>query len=121
MFKIIETEQDVNDALTEQRNALGETQEEIEWRVMLTRGHLGKIEHGTKTWGKRVMRWTPTLPWLLEALGLAIVVMDRETAEKLSGTVLKAKEAKHREKRTGRQHPTAQKLLVRLTRQPCEN
>lgn len=121
MFKILETERDVNDALTEQRNTLGETQEEIEWRVNLTRGHLGKIEHGSKTWGKRVLRWTPTLPWLLEALGLVIVVMDRDTAEKLSGTVLRSKEVTHREKSTGRQHPTAQKMLIRMTRQPCKN
>jgi len=78
MLAVIRKESDMPKVLRERRRALRITQEEAEHQVGLTRGHIGKIEHGESMWGKKVMRMTFTLECLLEYYGLRIIVIDAD-------------------------------------------
>lgn len=114
----VETDEDLAFALRERRIDLGLTQEEVEHRVNLTSGHLGKIEHGGKTWGKQILRMTQTLVWLLEVYDLGLVIMDKQTLAKLTGPEIQARLRPHVEKKTGKLRPSSQRLLMRVRRTP---
>lgn len=119
MIARIETDEDLTAALKDRRVALGLTQEDVEHRVNLAAGHIGKIEHGGKTWGKSILRMTATLNWLLELYGLTLLIADKETAAKLTGPMMQHRPRPHLNKASGEFHPSAQRLLFRLTRRPA--
>lgn len=114
----IETDEDLAATLRDVRLARNETQEDVEFKVGLTSGHLGKIEHGGKTWGKQLLRMTITLKWLFEYFGLTLMVVDKETAAMLTGPHIQERLRRHVRKATGEAYPNAQRLMVRLTRRP---
>jgi transcriptional regulator with XRE-family HTH domain len=116
--EIIESEEALNRCLGDRRRQLNIPQDELEHTVGLTQGHVGKIEHGGKTWGKMVIRWSPTLNWMLEALGLALVIMDRETAAKLCGDQLRHYDRSHIRKTDKMVHPVKKRMIMKLSRQP---
>lgn len=118
MITRIETSEDLIRALRDARVERGVTQEDVEHAVGLTQGHLGKIEHGGKTWGKLIIRMTATLTWLMEYYGLSLVLMETETAAKLTGPHVQALSRAHLRKRDRRLHPNAQRLHIRLRRAP---
>lgn len=114
----IETSEDLTQALRDVRVERGVTQEDVEHAVGLTQGHLGKIEHGGKTWGKLIFRMTMTLTWLLEYYGLSLVLMPSAAAEKLTGPHVQALSRAHLRKRDRHQHPNSQRLHIRMRRAP---
>lgn len=114
----IETDEDLCSALRTARAVRRETQEDVEHRVGLTQGHLGKIEHGGKTWGKRVLRMTMPLKWLLEHYGLTLMIVDQTTAAALTGPVIQHHVRTHMHKPTRTVHPNAFRLAMRLVRRP---
>lgn len=118
LIERIETSEDLIEALKQTRVERGITQEDVEHAVGLTQGHLGKIEHGGKTWGKQIFRMTPTLVWLMEYFNLALVLTDKDTADKLAGPHVQALSRAHLRKRDRQQHPNAQRMLIRLKRGP---
>lgn len=118
MIVRLETDEDLTAALRERRMALALTQEDVEHQVNLAAGHLGKIEHGGKSWGKSILRMTPTLLWLMELYGLKLVLMDAATAEKLTGPAMRHRPRPHLVKSTGAARPLSRRLLFRVTRTP---
>lgn len=114
----IESNTDLNELMKQIRLVRGETHEDVEHRVGLTRGHLGKIENGEKTWGKQIINMTPTADWLLEAYGLRLLLVDHDTAEALAEPVVKLIARPHRQKETLFEHPTRTRLSLRLSRRP---
>lgn len=118
MIVRIETDEDLTAALRDRRMALGLTQEDVEHRVNLAAGHIGKIEHGGKTWGKSILRMTATLQWLLELYGLSLLIADKDTAAKLTGPAMVHRPRPHLDKAKGEYHPLARRLLFRLHRRP---
>lgn len=118
MIVRIETDEDLTGALRDRRLDMAMTQEDVEHRVNLAAGHLGKIENGGKTWGKSILRMTPTLLWLLELYGLRLVLMDADTADKLTGPAMNYRPRAHAVKATGIARPISKRLLFRLARAP---
>ncbi len=76
MLNVIHSEGDMREALRQRRLTLRLTQEEVEHRIGLTRGHLGKVENGDKRWGKKPFSMTATLEWMLECYGLRLVLVE---------------------------------------------
>lgn len=118
MIVRMESDEDLLFALRDRRMALGMTQEDVEHRVNLAAGHLGKIEHGGKTWGKSILRMTVTLQWLFELYGLTLLVVDRETAAKLTSPTVLNRPRPHLVKATQTPRPLSRRLLFRVTRAP---
>lgn len=118
LIERIESDEDLARALKVRRNQMGVTQEDVEHAVGLTQGHLGKVEHGGKTWGKQVLRMTATLLWLLEYYGLSLMIVDRQTAEIIDPSKIQRHDRCHLRKKTQTQHPNGQRLTVRMTRRP---
>lgn len=121
----IECEADFNALLQRVRKEQGLSHMDVEHAVGLTTGHLGKIENGDKSWGKQILRlkqekvsMTQTVPWLLEALGLRLLVVDQETAEALAKPKIAQLERKHVDKATSLERPTRKRLSVRWTTRP---
>ena len=123
-IRSILTEADMSEALAARRQDLGLLQEEVEHRVGLTQGHVGKVEAGDKSWGKRPfrienpVRMSATLMWLLEAYGLKLLLVDEDTARQLMPADVKATIREHRNKETQEIHPTAGQLVTVMRRRP---
>lgn len=129
--RTIYTEADMALALADRRREIGQLQEEVEHLVGLTHGHLGKIEAGGKSWGKKPFRirnsqtesespqspasMTPTLFWLLQHYGLRLVLMDEATAESLQPNVAMAATT-HTERDSRRQMPLQQTMILAVRR-----
>lgn len=50
----------------------------------IAEGHFNKIECFDRSWGKKAFNMTETADYILQALGLALVVMDRDAAMDLA-------------------------------------
>ncbi len=118
LIETIDSDEDLARALKSRREQMGVTQEDVEHAVGLTQGHLGKVEHGGKTWGKQVLRMTATLKWLLEYYGLKLMIVDKASAEIIDPTQIQRHDRCHLRKRTQTVHPNAQRLTLRLRRRP---
>lgn len=114
----IETQADFIEVLTRRRAQLGMGQEDVEHEVGLAGGHLGKIEHGEKSWGKLIVKIQRTAIWLLEFYGLTIMVVDVETARKLQALKVATHEREHLRKESREPRQKRQRLTVRLVRDP---
>ena len=114
----IDTHEDLGAALREARMACGLTQEEVEHRVGLTGRHLGKIENGSKEWGKSAFKITQTLRWLLEWYGLTFVLMDKRTAALLTGPRIEKLAASYHPRADTRPRPNSQRLTFQIVRFP---
>lgn len=68
------------------RQALGISQDALNDRAGLTDGYIAKLEAPERTYGRRAA-WgiAQTLVWWLESLGLCLVLMDKESAQRLIG------------------------------------
>lgn len=88
--KMITSSDEFRAAIKARREELGLTGEQLDAIVGLTRGHVGKIEHGDKPWGKRAFRMegapqmTASIDWILDALGLALVLVPRDHVQRLT-------------------------------------
>ena len=80
----ITQELDLIAAVKARREALGWSHLETDAKVGLTEGHTGKIEGWDKPWGKRAFTLTPSMQWMLDALGLALVLVPKAMAEELT-------------------------------------
>lgn len=109
---------DVFAALRDRRLQLDMTQEFVEHRVNLTHGHLGKIEAGDKSWGKKPISWTGTLNWLLELYGLKLCILTVEEANALMGPDRQARISRHRDKSTREPFPNQGELSITIRRRP---
>lgn len=121
----VECEADFNAILKLVRQLRGMSHEDVEELVNLTTGHVGKIENGDKTWGKQILRFegpamkvSQTVPWMLEALGLRMLIVDQDTAEALAEPKMKLLERPHKVKETLFERPTSTRIYVRWTRRP---
>lgn len=65
------------------REGLGLTQGETDDRIGWPDGYLAKVEAPDRKYGRRVIWIGAFCNWWLEAMGLALVLMDREQAEAL--------------------------------------
>ena len=116
------TETDMSHALADRRNDLDLRQEEVEHDVGLAHGHLGKIEAGAKSWGKRPFRindpvsTTPTLMWLMEAYQLKLLLVDENTARQILPVDKQETRQRHRSKETGAEHPNQQRMTISVRR-----
>jgi len=84
---MVTSETEMQRALKERREELGLTGEALDEIVGLSRGHVTKIENADKPWGKRAFQMTPSMDWLLEALGMALVLVPRVEARGLTDRV----------------------------------
>lgn len=66
------------------RQELGLTHLDVDDIVGITDGHTSKIEAPTKPYGKRPFNMTFVADWLLQGVGLALVIMDRDEALELT-------------------------------------
>lgn len=76
---VTETAHAVEAART-QRIALGLNHLELDDLAGLADGHTSKIECFDRTWGKKAFFMSFTFDYMLQALGLAMVVMPRDQA-----------------------------------------
>lgn len=81
---IVENDDQLSRLLRGRRLALDITQAELNDRCGFPDAYLGKIEASTRSYGRRVA-WglAQTLFYWMDALGLRLVLMDRESAEAL--------------------------------------
>lgn len=131
-IRTICTETDMALALADRRRMIGQLQEEVEHLVGLTHGHLGKIEAGAKSWGKKPFRirnsqvadesspqspasMTPTLFWLLQHYGLRLVLVDEATADAMAANVAMTSTT-HTERDSRREMPLMQSMIVAVRR-----
>lgn len=75
--------QDFCDALKRRREAMGISGEALDDVVGLARGHAVKVENGIMPWGKAAFNMTATASWIIQALGLRLVLMDERDAKRL--------------------------------------
>lgn len=104
------------DAVRERRTEMGMTHAETDHRTGLTEAHTSKIECFDRPWGKRVFNMTPTADLILQALGLAVVVMDREEALALTEA---SQERRIKLRSEGRTRTVRHKVVGWLIRYPA--
>jgi transcriptional regulator with XRE-family HTH domain len=133
-LRSIQTEADMADAFAKRRLELGYLQEQVEFNIGLTHGHLGKIEAGDKKWGKRPFRidadvigpWLPispvtmsaTLIWLLEHYNLKLLLVDKELAEEVLEVDHQHMDRTHRDKASQVTYQNASRMTISKTRRP---
>lgn len=133
-IRSILTEGDMSQALAERRTDLGMLQEEVEHDVHLTHGHVGKIEAGDKTWGKRPFRINPkaavgddpqspvsvtaTLMWLMEHYKLKLLLVDEDTARQVMPVDSQSTLRQHRNKATREIYPNETRFTISLRVRP---
>jgi hypothetical protein len=81
--RLITCTEDLVEALRERREALGITHLEMDAKVGLTQGHTSKVEVPDAEWGKRPFQMLVTVDWMLKAIGLSLVIMRSDEADKL--------------------------------------
>lgn len=79
---VLEAETDFGPIVRDARKGRNISQEGLEHMVGLSHAHVTKIENGDKSWGKHGLRMTNTGWWILEALGLRLMIVDERTAAK---------------------------------------
>lgn len=88
--RIISTTASFYQAIRDRRQGLGLSHLEVDDLAGLAEGHTSKIEAFGRHYNKRVLSITDTLAPLLDALGLALVVMPASDAHALYGNVTRA-------------------------------
>jgi hypothetical protein len=82
--KIITSEDQLAAALRGRRLQIGATQEDVDARIRWPDGYCAKAEAPSRKYGRRVLwGFSALLDWWLTALDLRLVLVDRETAERL--------------------------------------
>lgn len=80
---IVTCTDDFVEVMKRRRKELGITHLEMDAKVGLTQGHTSKIEVPDAEWGKRPFQMLMTVNWMLEALGLQLVVMRSDEAREI--------------------------------------
>ena len=108
-------------AVREERLRQGITGEAFDDMIGLTRAHSVKVENANKPWGKVAFTFTPTIAWILEALGLRLVLMSADEAGKLVSPEVKSFDDPYNPKTgpTPRRRPSAM-VIYEWTSEPCE-
>lgn len=75
----IEGAADLLTIMRQRREEIGETHLGMDERVGLASGHYGKIEKAGTAWGKRAFYMSKSMTWILEALGLELVLVPKGT------------------------------------------
>lgn len=91
--------EDLIEALKDRRIELGITHLDMDANVGLTQGHTSKVEVPDAEWGKRPFQMLITVGWMMQALGLSLVVMRSDEADALIGPA----SSQRRVRRSGRQ------------------
>ena len=81
--RILRTE-DFMGAVRAQREAMGLTHSDVDHLVGWQDAYCSKVEGGDRTWGKRPFSMTQNAADLLQALGLAVVVMPVAEADRIA-------------------------------------
>ena len=85
--RVVSTTAGLIAAMRERRKTLGLRHLDVDDLAGLADGHTSKIEGYDRKWGRRVFKMTTACDYLLQALGLAIVVMPREEALRIADGV----------------------------------
>jgi len=82
--RIINQNDDFMLAVTERRREMGMTHGDVDHVVGWQDGYASKVEGGDRVWGKRPFNMTQNAVDLLEALGLAVVIMPADQAAQIA-------------------------------------
>lgn len=82
--RIINLTADFIQAIKEHREALGLTHADVDHLVGWQDAYASKVEGGDRVWGKRPFSMTPNARDLLQGLGLRLVLMPADEAEKIA-------------------------------------